>query len=689
MKIWRKVGAAIVAAAVAVSTLAVSSFAEQAEDNLLSLITAEIPTEFDASIIYVEGVGLLDISGEIFDSSENGYADEDANLDIDFNGLGYVSEKNLEAWRETGVLTFSKLRADFDTTGLQWGMFDHSSEYVQLVRRDDEGKVTERAVYKITDGEIKKLYDLDTFWTSTRYDGVSVGFERILDTFHLVEIREDYETGETTPYESDRNYFVELKMVVTQTDGTKTETVVAKASMADMTDKTITGDVRTGYYNDIDGLYYFSNWSYFVKHSGDVLAYASVVLDDSFFGLNLAAGFEVYRCNSNGTVDTVFEADDSHSAGAYGYARWVNGTTYWYEGLPVTMNWDRICFFNEETKKIESVEFDREGLFYFDPYAITDKIIGEPYSYDYDLYERINRGYAIFDDLEDLKNFESKTYYKKITAYSVGGTYIYMFEDLNGKVGYMDGNENVLAYFDDIGGFAGNYAPAVKGGKAFLVDRYMNTVSEEIEADGVTAINDELFIISKGGKYYFVTYNVEVEDPATGAVMVDYSDDASGIKASAESGVLEEGAQLIVAAVADKTNANTFTYNIYFKVGDREVQPNGTVTVKIPVPETLTDKTIYVYRAETNGSYTPLAYEVVDGYIVFKTNHFSEYIVTSEPIYVDNDDDDDDSSSYNSNNSNNSDNGNVKNPDTGFAGFSLAIGLVALAGAAVVVSRKK
>ena len=186
-----------------------------------------------------------------------------------------------------------------------------------------------------------------------------------------------------------------------------------------------------------------------------------------------------------------------------------------------------------------------------------------------------------------------------------------------------------------------------------------------IRADGVVAVNDNMFIISNGEKKYFVTAAGEkTENPPAEAVIVDYSDETTGIGASAEKGVVEDGAKLTVEAVADKTNENTFTYNICFKKGEEEVQPNGKVTVKIPVPEAIKDKTIYVYRVEEDGKYTDMNAKVEDGFVVFETDHFSEYLVTSEKHEK-------------------SDN----SPNTGYAGISLA--LIALAGASVVAFRKK
>lgn len=95
-----------------------------------------------------------------------------------------------------------------------------------------------------------------------------------------------------------------------------------------------------------------------------------------------------------------------------------------------------------------------------------------------------------------------------------------------------------------------------------------------------------------------------------------------------------------------------------------KVQPEGNATVKLPLPETF-NKTVYVYRVE-NGKYTALESAVEGDYIVFKTNHFSEYVLTTEKVEEKPSD----------------------NPNTGVSAAA-AFGVVALAGAFVIVSKKK
>ena len=164
----------------------------------------------------------------------------------------------------------------------------------------------------------------------------------------------------------------------------------------------------------------------------------------------------------------------------------------------------------------------------------------------------------------------------------------------------------------------------------------------------------------------------------------EYTDaeNETGVTASADEGVLPDGAELVVTPVTSETSDSEFTYDISFKDADgKEVQPKGDVTVKVPVPEKFKDaEKVYVYRAETDGTYTDMKAEVKDGFVVFTTNHFSKYIVTTEEIKAET------PAPETPKPTDTTPADTTTNPPTG-----VAVGLVPviLAGAVVVVSAKK
>lgn len=71
-------------------------------------------------------------------------------------------------------------------------------------------------------------------------------------------------------------------------------------------------------------------------------------------------------------------------------------------------------------------------------------------------------------------------------------------------------------------------------------------------------------------------------------------------------------------------------FDISFVKNGATVQPDSTATVKIPC----TNENSKVYRVETDGSLTDMNAVYDNGYMVFSTNHFSLYVLTSEKADV-------------------------------------------------------
>ena len=65
-----------------------------------------------------------------------------------------------------------------------------------------------------------------------------------------------------------------------------------------------------------------------------------------------------------------------------------------------------------------------------------------------------------------------------------------------------------------------------------------------------------------------------------------------------------------------------------------KVQPNGEITVKIPLPAGYSNRVFVCYVDSVNGKVTKIPCEVKDGYVIFKTNHFSEYAIVEQSANV-------------------------------------------------------
>ena len=98
------------------------------------------------------------------------------------------------------------------------------------------------------------------------------------------------------------------------------------------------------------------------------------------------------------------------------------------------------------------------------------------------------------------------------------------------------------------------------------------------------------------------------------------------------SGVVPAETQLIVNKIT--ATDTRVTYDITLLQNGEEIQPESTVTVKIPVPAGMDGADCRVYREEESGSYTDMNAVYKDGFMVFTTEHFSKYVITSEMLGV-------------------------------------------------------
>ena len=169
------------------------------------------------------------------------------------------------------------------------------------------------------------------------------------------------------------------------------------------------------------------------------------------------------------------------------------------------------------------------------------------------------------------------------------------------------------------------------------------------------------------------------------------------MKIHADKGVFEEGVQLVVTPVTSGSDfdnakkaldgtAKAFSlYEIHFVDKDgNTVQPNGTVSVSIPVPSDYSDK-LAVYRINDNAGKTLMSGEAKDGFYTYLTKSFSLYALADTNVTAGSNDSSSKNDSSESGNSN-TNTASTSNPSTGAAaGFS---GL-ALAAAGMIFLKKR
>ena len=114
------------------------------------------------------------------------------------------------------------------------------------------------------------------------------------------------------------------------------------------------------------------------------------------------------------------------------------------------------------------------------------------------------------DSEPDQYGYTSCTLLSEVDAYSSMTTYDgenYLVETLDGKWGFLNSEGKLVATYDDAGAFMGNYAPVVKDGKAYLVNRNFRCVSEKIDAESVSTLDNGLYNVTIDGENYFMTYS--------------------------------------------------------------------------------------------------------------------------------------------------------------------------------------
>lgn len=75
---------------------------------------------------------------------------------------------------------------------------------------------------------------------------------------------------------------------------------------------------------------------------------------------------------------------------------------------------------------------------------------------------------------------------------------------------------------------------------------------------------------------------------------------------------------------------NYKAFDISLVADGEKVQPKGYVTVKLPIPEGFNADSTVVYYVDDSGNKTKLESTTENGYVIFETNHFSEYVLVDE-----------------------------------------------------------
>ena len=120
-------------------------------------------------------------------------------------------------------------------------------------------------------------------------------------------------------------------------------------------------------------------------------------------------------------------------------------------------------------------------------------------------------------------------------------------------------------------------------------------------------------------------------DEKTGVEIIYNDEYDSGTQIKVEEKFDGDSFQLVNSAYGE---VRTSIFDIATYKNGTKIQPDGEITVRIPLPAGYSNKVFVCYVDSTNGKVTKIPCEVKDGYVIFKTNHFSEYAIVEQSANV-------------------------------------------------------
>lgn len=124
--------------------------------------------------------------------------------------------------------------------------------------------------------------------------------------------------------------------------------------------------------------------------------------------------------------------------------------------------------------------------------------------------------------------------------------------------------------------------------------------------------------------------SVKAADSAFDSEMAEI---VEGIELNAEPGVIEFGTELVVKPYNGVNAEDGIAFDITLVRNDKEVQPNGKVNVRIPVPDSLKGGKVYVFHIE-NGEYKLVNSTVYKDIVTFEADSFSPYVLSNKDLSV-------------------------------------------------------
>ena len=189
------------------------------------------------------------------------------------------------------------------------------------------------------------------------------------------------------------------------------------------------------------------------------------------------------------------------------------------------------------------------------------------------------------------------------------------------------------AYYFDKAAFLAE----LEGATAAQVDELLSYTKLYINADGtdVKSIMYNTFVDDLTPELYaFIRQHLVPQE----VILVDAEAETAVVAAP---GVLTEDVNLVVEAI-EAMNVEAVIPDLYIPLANVKidpyeislidgagyvVQPNGTVTVMLPLPEDFDPETTEVYYTDDDGNMIDMKAYILNGYVFFTAEHFSKYVI--------------------------------------------------------------
>ena len=444
MNIFKKVAAALTA----VALLAGISVPVSAADSTLKLLTEEV----DSEIVPLAEEGLY-----IF-KNDDGFAENFVS----------ISQSALEKWCTGGDLQMTDVKIDGN---ISWNRLAGFTDTLTLFNVDSSGNITKRYAYTYNGKDTMKIVSTTTDWMYVKTNGDII------------------------------------QQAVCDKNGNLTFSARTSAG------KTVKAKFKVG-----ENPYNGERWyNYHAINDSKYLGYVIYQTTDessvskSSQNLSFEITIAIDLVDKNGKVSNVWKKRTTDFT-YYGTAG--NNFVFFYRDL--SKDFYNTCMYDLKKGKVVTYSANSLIIAADMPYMKSDgTMLGATEFYDLDSFNRNYSNIAIAEYhsrsndtaaycLVDLSQGEYLSrFYKAIST--IDGK-MFLVKTCDDKWGYINAKGKFLGAFDDAAEFWGDYAPVLKNGKAYLVDKNLKCVSEKIDATSVRTLGDGLYYAENGSRKYLVTY---------------------------------------------------------------------------------------------------------------------------------------------------------------------------------------